>query len=457
MTWDEEWTATSIAAAVASGATDPREVVGEALRRIAHSDEGIGAFQEVCADEALAEAADLRDRLADRQERPLPMAGVPIAVKDNIPVAGLPMRNGTLMSSPVHQAVDHPVVRRLRDAGAIVVGVTRVPELCVFATTDSAFGLTRNPWQPTTSPGGSSGGSAAAVASGMVPVAHGADGMGSIRIPAACTGLVGIKPGLGVVPAHMGATDWYGMSENGVLATTVADAALVLSVMADRPEWADAPEPAGRLRVALSFRPPVAGVRLDPAHAAAAGRAATALTLEGHGVTREEIRYPNAAAVGALSRWFAGAAGDAVGIDPRALEPRVRTHARLGSAVARSPLMSERLRTSWQRAATEFLDRYDVLVTPALAQPPIEAKAWSAESWASNMRANMGYAPYAAPWNLAGFPAIVVPMGIHPRTGTPVAVQIVGRPGTEPLLLGVARALERRLPWQRVAPRYATG
>ena len=107
MTWDEEWTATSIAAAVASGATDPREVVGEALRRIAHSDEGIGAFQEVCADEALAEAADLRDRLADRQERPLPMAGVPIAVKDNIPVAGLPMRNGTLMSSPVHLSLIH--------------------------------------------------------------------------------------------------------------------------------------------------------------------------------------------------------------------------------------------------------------------------------------------------------------------------------------------------------------
>ena len=158
-------------------------------------------------------------REASPQVRPL--SGVPIAIKDNIPVAGEPMRTGSAATSVVPRLMDHPVVQRVRAAGAIPVGLTRVPEMCVWGTTDSAFGITRNPWSPGRTPGGSSGGSAVAVAAGMVPVAHGADGMGSIRIPAACVGIVGLKPGTGVVPAELGVNDWYGMSENGVFATTV--------------------------------------------------------------------------------------------------------------------------------------------------------------------------------------------------------------------------------------------
>ena len=363
------------------------------------------------------------------------LAGVPIAIKDNIPVAGEPMRTGSVATSAEPQEADHPVVARLRAAGAVPVGLTSVPEMCVFGTTDSAYGITRNPWNPGRTPGGSSGGSAAAVAAGMVPVAHGADGMGSIRIPAACTGIIGVKPGMGVVPAEMGANDWYGMSENGVFATTVADAAAVLAVMAGRPEWAEVREPGGRLRVALSYRPPVAGVRLDPAHAAAAGRAATILSGEGHQVERTELGLADPAttkaAVGALARWFAGASIDSEGLDRAVMERRIRVHAGIGDVVRRTPLLSERLRAAWQRAASELLGRFDVLVTPALANPPIEARAWAQESWVANVRANVEYAPYAAPWNLAGYPAIVVPMGVHPEAGTPVAVQLVGRPGTE--------------------------
>src|SRR5690606_17038967 len=143
---------------------------------------------------------------------------------------------------------------RLRAAGAIVVGMTRMPELGVWGTSDGATGIARSPWAPERSAGGSSGGSAAAVAAGMVPVAHGNDGLGSIRIPAAACGLFGLKPGPGVVPCGLGPTDWCGLVENGVLATTVEDAALVLSVMAARPDLAAVAEPARPLRSDVSVR-----------------------------------------------------------------------------------------------------------------------------------------------------------------------------------------------------------
>ncbi len=448
--WRRDWTARSIVDAVAARAADPVDVVSESLRRILERDGDLGAFQRVRADAALREAREV--------DVDGPLAGLPIAIKDNIPVAGEPMRTGSAATSAHQQPVDHPVVARLRVAGAVPVGLTCVPEMCVFGTTDSVFGVTRNPWGTDRTPGGSSGGSAAAVAAGMVPAAHGADGMGSIRIPAACTGTVGVKPGFGVVPAHLGVNDWYGMSENGVFATTVADAALVLSVMAARPEWAHVDEPRASLRIALSYRPPVAGVRLDPAHAAAAGRAASILSGEGHQIVRTELGYADAAttkaAVGALARWFAGTSIDTQDLDRAALEPRVRMHARIGDFVRRTPLLSERLRAAWQRRAGELLRVHDILVTPALANPPIAARAWSQESWLANVRANVEYAPFAAPWNLAGYPAMVVPMGVHPEIGTPVAVQLVGRPGSEQLLLSVAATLERVRPWSRTAPGY---
>lgn len=445
MRWQDEWTATAIAAAVSSGAAEPDEPTAEALGRIRERDSVIGAFRTV-------RPLSLTEALSAPRG---PLAGVPIAVKDCIPVAGEPMRVGSQATAPTPSAHDHPVVSRLRAAGAIPIGITNVPEMCTFGTTDSAAGITRNPWNPDLTAGGSSGGSAAAVAAGMVPVAHAADGMGSIRIPGACTGLVGIKPGTGVVPAELGVNDWFGLSENGVLATTVADAALVLSVMADREDLADVAVPARCLNVGLSYRPPVPGVRLDPAWAAAAGRAAALLAGEGHLVERIEIGMADSstgiAAVSALSRWFAGVAVDTADLDDDLLEPRVRTHARLGRLVQRTPALGDRLRDSWRRAAMDLLGGRDVLITPALASPPPEAREWHRVSWAANMVANIRYAPYAAPWNLAGYPAMVVPMGLHPDTGTPVAAQLVGVPGSEGLLLSIARLLEVLHPWQRTA------
>jgi amidase len=176
-----------------------------------------------------------------RPDRPgLALAGVPVAVKDNIAVTGEPMRVGSRASPAGPQACDHPVVARLRAAGAVVVGVTRMPELALWPFTDGAFGMARNPWDVSRTCGGSSGGSAAAVAAALVPLAHGNDALGSIRGPAAACGLVGVKPGFGLVPAGPGADVWCSMGENGPIATTVADAALGLSVMADDPALARA-------------------------------------------------------------------------------------------------------------------------------------------------------------------------------------------------------------------------
>lgn len=441
-------TALSIAEAVRSAQASAVSTVTEAIARISALDDPIEAFRVVRADAALTEAAEV-DARSDRAD--LPLAGVPVAIKDNVAVAGESMRVGSAATSDAPQGADHPVVERIRSAGGVIVGLTNVPELCVFGATDSVYSVTRNPWNMSVTPGGSSGGSAAAVAAGMVPIALGNDGMGSIRIPAACTGLVGVKPGRGVVPAQLGATDWYGMSENGPLATTVSDAALLLSVIADEPVLADIREP-HRLRIAVSWRSPVAGVSVDTGWAAGVDRAASSLQLIGHDVRRASPVYPTSAAIAGLVRWFAGTADDADSLDGSSLERRVRRHAAIGRVVRRTPLMSERLRDAWIERAGEFLTEYDVLITPALARSPIDARRWGAGGWAMTMASNVRYAPFAAPWNIAGFPAMSVPVGMHPVSGTPVAVQLVARPGGESVLLGLASQMEAAMPWPRTAP-----
>ena len=445
-------TAVQTSVAVRAGTTSARAAVQASLDRIAAVDGPLGAYQVVRAERALAEADEV-DRRTDRGA--LPLAGVPVAVKDNVPVTGEPMRDGSAATDRSPSERDHAVVQRLRAAGAVVVGLTRVPELCVFGATDSVFGTTRNPWDLRRSPGGSSGGSAAAVASGTVPVAHGNDGMGSIRIPAACCGLVGIKPGLGTVPADLGAGSWFDMAENGPLGTTVADVALVLSVLADRPELAEVRPPSDRLRVALSVRSPGAGTPVDRVHADAARRTADALAGAGHAVREQDPPYSTALVVAAATRWFAGAARDAEPLpEPALLERRVRRHAALGRAVLRAGGPHESGRERWREAAERFFADHDVLVTPVLAQRPLPAVRWGHRGWLANVLSNSRYAPFSAPWNLAGWPAMAVPAGVHPA-GTPLSVQLVAPPGGEALLLQVAAQLEHLRPWARLAPAYA--
>ena len=440
-------TAAAIAAAVREGRSTARREAELALERIDRVDARIGAYQEVRVFAALREA-DAVDANPQRSE--LPLAGVPVAIKDNVPVSGEPMRIGSLATDPAPQPDDHEVVRRLRAAGAVVVGLTRVPELCVFGTTDSAFGTTRNPWNPERTPGGSSGGSAAAVASGTVPIALGNDGMGSIRIPAACCGLVGVKPGYGVVPSELGNGSWFGMAENGPLATSVADAALMLSVLAGRPELAEPADP-GVLRVAVSIRAPAPLTPVDRHWAAATRESGDLLRSAGHIVSDADPPYGQSLTGSGLARWTAGTELDARLVrDRSALAARTRRHAAAGRLLLAARLPHEAGRQRWRARAERFFARYDVLVTPALAQPPVPARSWAQRGWLANVWSNAHYAPFAAPWNLAGWPAMVVPAGFAPD-GLPLAVQLVGRPGTEQRLLGVAAQLERARPWTRIA------
>jgi amidase len=437
-------TVTEIAAAVRAGELTARAATEAALARIAERDPTFGAFQVVRTEAALREA-DAVDQRADRFS--LPLAGVPIPIKDNVSVSGEPMRIGSAGSDDTPKEFDHEIVRRLRRAGAVVVGLTRVPELCVFAATDSTFGVTRNPWQREHTPGGSSGGAAAAVAAGMVPAAHGNDGMGSIRIPAACCGLVGVKPGRGVVPSDLGSGSWF---ENGPLATTVADCALVLSVLAGRPELADVAEPRA-VRVAVSSSNPMAGLPVDADWAEAARGAAALLREAGHTVRQANPPYGQLLGLSALARWTAGTELDRrLLARPERIARRTRRHAAAGRLVLRAGLPRESGRTRWQRRAVRFFTDHDVLVTPALARSPLPAVEWSHRGWLTNVIANIRYAPFAAPWNVAGWPAMTVPTGTG-ADGLPRAVQLVARPGGEATLLGLAATLERLHPWPRTA------
>jgi amidase len=441
--------ATELAALVRSGEVSAVEVVRAHLAHLDAVEPRIGAFRVVRREAALAEAAAV-DASPDRAR--LPLAGVPVAVKDNVAVAGEVATDGSSAGAPAPATEDHPVVARLRAAGAVVVGITRVPELCLYASTDAAGAVSRNPWDTARSPAGSSGGSAAAVAAGVVPLAHGNDGMGSLRLPAAACGLVTVKPGRGVLPGGIGADDWSGMAVNGALTTTVADQALALAVLAGQ-EPGPLPQPAGPLRIAVSLRSPVPGVRADRAARQAVEATAVLLRAAGHTVVRRDPVIPPDAAVATLARWFAGAEDDAafLGLDRARLEPRSRTHARLGRWVRRLGLVRPGPAERFRARTEAFFTDVDVLLMPVVSGPPLAARPWHERGFLANVTANARWAPFASPWNLAGVPAAVVPAGSRPE-GWPLAVQLVGPPGAETRLLWLAGELERRRPWRRHAP-----
>jgi amidase len=441
--------ATEIAARVRAGRLSAADVVRAHLAHIAAVDARVGAFRVVRAEAALAEAVAVD---ADPQRASLPLAGVPVAVKDNVAVAGEVCTDGSPAAPEVPASSDHPVVARLRAAGAVVVGITRAPELCLYAATDGPGTVSRNPWDTARSPAGSSGGSAAAVASGSVPLAHGNDGMGSLRLPAAACGLVTLKPGRGVVPAEIGFDDWSGMAVNGALATTVADVALAHAVMAG--EEPQSPEAPGRpLRIALSTRSPVPGVRADGPARGAVDRVVASLTAAGHTVVRKDPPITMGAAAGALARWMAGAEDDAahLGLDRNQLQARSRTHARIGRMVRRAGMVRPRTAERFRARMESWFGDVDLLLSPVTAGPPLPARPWHERSFLANVTANARWAPWTAAWNLAGLPAVVLPAGTRPD-GLPLAVQLVGPPGAEGRLLWLAGELERRQPWRRYAP-----
>jgi amidase len=448
-------TAVDLAELVRSGKATATEVVRAQLDRIRALDPMLGAFERVREEKALAEAEEVGAR-SDLSE--LPLAGLPLAIKDEIPVAGEPMRYGSGASPEVPQPADHEVVKRIRAAGAVVVGISRMPELGIWAAGDNRFGMAKNPWNLQRVPGGSSSGAAAAVASGMLPLTQAADGLGSIRIPAACCGLFGLKPGLGVVPADIGPDSWKHMTENGPLATTVDDAALLFSVMAGRAEFRDLRPPERSLRIAVSVKNPLAGSPVDREHREAVFETGRLLEKAGHTVTRADPRYPLKLGPIVTSWWVGNVADEvaALGFDPRKLEPRNRRHASLGRLAKRLGRVKEKDRTEWQEMIGGFLADHDVLITPTLALPPLKAAWWSRRGWLANYVANVRFAPFPAGANFAQIPSAAIPAGMH-SVGVPISVMLTGKPGSEALLFSVAKQLEGLRPWPRHAPMAGLG
>jgi amidase len=449
-------TAQEMAHAVRGGVAEPREVVRQHLDRIERLNAQLGAFRVIRREAALAEAAALAAR-PDLAE--LPLAGVPVAVKDNVAVAGEQTRNGSAASPETQNEADHPIVARLRAAGAVVVGLTNVPELCLMPATDSVYGIARNPWARQRTPGGSSGGSAAAVAAGLVPVAHGNDGLGSIRIPSALCGLVGIKPGPGLVPALLdgeGRPQWFGLAENGPLATTVRDCALVLAAMADDPAYARLEDVRG-VRVGLCVRSTQPGLPIggDSRAAVAEIGATLAGNGKGHIVSPHPGRYPMWVGPMVLRTWYSCAYRDARELDSAKLDRSTRQMAAVGRALETARLGGAGARKRWRDAAAqEFFGDIDVLILPAVPVRTPLARRYGESSAMRNAVMSSMVGQLFGPWNVAGWPAMNLPAAVN-AAGMPVGVQLVARPGGERLLLGLAAQIEAARPWPRHAPEYA--
>ncbi len=443
--------ASEMASLVRQRLVSPVVLISAHLERIAAIDPVIGAFQVVRADQAVAEAAALAER-ADLAE--LPLAGVPVAIKDNVDVAGEPTRMGSAATPPEPAEADDELVARLRAAGCVVVGKTQLPELAIWPFTEPAAApATRNPWHRGRTPGGSTGGGAAAVAAGLAALALGSDGGGSIRIPAACCGLFGLKPAPGLVPLAGGlAEHWLGLTAFGPLARTVADAALMLDVLAGTTSYRDPRPPTRPLRIAFSTRHPLIGAKAGQAARTALDEAVGLLRDAGHDLVPQSPPYPATLGLRFSSRWLAGIAQDATGLDRSALEPRTRKMAALGARLSSRarPVAAD----PFGRQAAGWFAGFDVLLTPTLtrAAPPIGT--WDGKGWASTMFSAANW-PYTPPWNMAGLPAASVPFD-QDEDGLPIGLQIVGPAGAEATLLSLARQIEELHPWPGLAPAPAS-
>jgi amidase len=407
----------------------------------------------------MLEAEQAEARLKGGDERPL--LGVPVAIKDESEVAGQVKMLGTdAFDEPA--AEDSEMVRRLRAAGAIVVGLTHLPELAICGFTESAtWGVTRNPWDPQRTPGGSSGGSAAAVAAGLVPIASAGDGGGSIRIPAASCGLFGLKPQRGRVSLAPLSEGWNGLAVLGCLSRTVLDTALYLDIVSGGSTESGAPSPPerpfvesakaspGKLRVAWSTAPPRAAAPPTVSDAARGAVADTAEVLRslGHDV---EQRDPSWGAIGnnITPRFLRGVADTVDEVPhPERLEGRTRGFGRLGRRLP-DAVFERALRGREADAArvNAIFDSHDVLMTPVMGGTALPVRRWEGQGAIRTVLGMSRFYPYCVPWNHLGNPAMAVPAGFA-ADGMPLSVQVVGRPGDEATLLSLAAQLEAERPW----------
>ncbi|GAA4424161.1 amidase [Actinokineospora soli] len=433
---------------LADGVTTSHDLVAKALADAAGSE--LNAFRLLRPSDALLEAKAADERLA-RGER-LPLLGVPIAIKDDVDLAGAPTAFGCAGDFPL-ATQDCELVRRVKAAGAVIIGKTNTPEFGQWPLTEGSFGATRNPWNPSYSPGGSSGGSAAAVAAGIVPAAVGSDGAGSIRIPAAWTNLVGIKPTRGLVPTDPEPELFNGLTTSGPLARTVEDAALLLDVLTGGSYSAAVTAQVRPLRIALSFRPAFTAfrVRVDPEVRAAVNRLARTLMALGHEVSLEDPAY-GLIGLNFLPRSFGGIHDWTRRVpDVSLLDPRTQGNGRVGRLLGYGMGASRSTLGWFTRRIGAIFSSHDVVLTPTTATPPLPIGSIDGlAGWRTDRRV-VTSCPFAWPWNVLGWPGVNVPAGFT-SAGLPVGAQLLGPADSEPLLISLAAQLESASGWASSRP-----
>jgi amidase len=433
---------------IAAGDVSSRELVQTYLDRIERLDPQLNAWRIVFGERALAEADQADARRGAGNVRAL--LGVPVAIKDDVDVGGEVTAWGTAAhGGPAPQ--DAEAVRRLRAAGAIVLGKTNVPEMTIWPFTETiTFGATRNPWDVERTPGGSSGGTAAAVASGMVGLGLGSDGLGSIRIPSAWCGLFGIKPQRDRVPIAPHEDAWQGLSVNGPIARRVADAALFMDATTDGGFVQAATSAPGKLRIAVSTKlAPGQLARVSPDVRAAVERTAELLRSLGHEVTERDPEFPRSVMVNLLTRYFRGIHEDVAHAmpHPQRLEPRTRAMARVGRAIPASFVAKQRAAEAGLAARINAIfDHADVLLQPGPVTGPTKIGQYHGRGALWTLNGVAPRVPFQGFWNGTGQPACAVPAGLD-RDGLPVGVQLVGRPSDEATLISLSAQLEAERPW----------
>ena len=446
----------------------PTELAGHYLERIARLDRGLGAFATVTADAALARAAHVEASVP----RTAPLWGLPFGDKDLNLRAGVPAKFGSALMSDFVPEESDELTLALDGAGGVSLGKTNAPEFGLPSYTESRVAPpARNPWDTRLGAGGSSGGAAVAVAAGLLPFAPGTDGGGSVRIPAAATGLVGVKPSRGLVPSGSGVDKLAGLVVPGPIARTVADAAMLLDALIAggdypftlrAPRWAGGPllgaavRGEGRFQIAVMTTSPwddAYDIAISAEASAALEIATSELDAIGHGLEVLELESDPSYSPAFRTVWQAGAAGiPAEGEQLELLEPLTRWLVERGRELSARQLAESLAQlAAFERSIIRQFCRVDAVLTPALALTPRQIGWYDNDDPERNFAQQVQYTPFTSFVNVTGLPAITLP--VHETAdGLPMGVQLIGRPGGEHVLLSIGAQLERRLAWQTRHP-----
>ncbi|MBI1733741.1 MAG: amidase [Candidatus Rokubacteria bacterium] len=454
-------TGAELAALIRKKKVSPVEVVDAVLDRIAALNPRLNAYCTLTADQARTEAKAAERALARRSATLGPLHGVPFSVKDLVITKGVRTTFGTPLYRDNVPAEDAPMVERMRTAGAIMVGKTNTPTLgWIGATHNLLFGATRNPWDLDKTPGGSSGGAAAAVAAGLAPLAVGTDGGGSIRIPASFAGIYGMKASFGRIPVYPWSAAWS-LSHIGPMTRTVLDAALMMNASVGPDERDQSSLPAQRVDYVKALKGDLKGLRVawsvdlgyadavDPEIAAACAAATKAFREAGARVDEVNPGWPSP-----RDAWYViFCGGIATRLEPYLdrpddIDPGLR---RIVEWYLKEPptryLKAWFDRLAWWQHPRALFEKYDLLLTPTIACPPFDVNVDNPERIAGKPVPPYGWIPFTYPFNLTGQPAASVPCGFTKAGGLPIGLQIVGRRFDDATVMRASAAFERARPW----------